>query len=176
MRLFKGAGVGTHWHTNDPRTNGGFFCAPGRPPSAVAVVTHIGGISHPSPYLSFSTSYAVAYAYAMMGPTVATAANQGRIYEIDPSALPLVHPVEAIARLTNSWHHDGDQTLVLGVADPTGLGHHLTTHPQRPPGSLARPASVSDELVALVNSVRDAEVLVQGPVAPNCIVNTHLVP
>lgn len=176
LTLFKGAGVGTHWHKNDPRTCGGFFCAPGRAHSVSAIVAHINGLSHPSPYLSFSRSYAVPHAYAMTGTSLASAAQPAWIYEIDPTPLNLLDPVEEIGKAKLAWHHDGGPTLILGIADPTGQGQHLKAHPPRPAGTLGRPPQVNDELIALVNAIRDAEVLVHGAVPPACIVKVHQVP
>ena len=118
--LFKGAGPGTFWHINDARLTG-FTCAANRPPTKNAVVGHIAAYSHPSPFLSFSTSFAVARQYALMGPSgEATHANPGYVYEIDPSAvaasLTVYDPIEEIVKGGLIQGHNGDQNLIVGVA------------------------------------------------------------
>jgi hypothetical protein len=176
--LYKGAGPGTHWWTNDPRTCGGFFCPPGHPASPTAVTSHITVASHPSPYLSFTTSYAVAVEYALVGPSgSATVANPGYVYVVDPSVAPLtiVDPVLEIAtgqQTASRWstEHDGGPDLVLGIAARGIHGAALIHPPRRRGTSLPRPPSVSNELNALIFSLRDAEILIAGPVPPACVI------
>lgn len=176
--LYKGAGPGTHWWTTDARTAGGFFCPPGRPPSASAVASHITVGSHPSPYLSFTTSFAIALEYALSGPGgAATSTTPGYVYVLDTtlSPLTLVDPVHEIAmghQVAGRWstEHDGGPDLVLGIAAPGLHPSALTGAPRRRGGSLSRPPSVTTELNALIFSLRDAEVLISGTVPPSCLV------
>src|SRR5262249_23673652 len=62
--------------------------------NAAAIASHITSFSHPSPYLSFSASPAIARRYALPRGTV-----KGRIFEIDTTviSLTLVDPVQEIA-------------------------------------------------------------------------------
>ncbi len=188
-RLFKGAGPGTYWWTNNAQLVGGFSSPPGRPRNAAAVVNHIVVSSHPSPYVSFTASYAVAFEYALSGPAgVATSANPGYVYEIDtsiltgPSTLTLIDPVRKVASAHNvalngtiPTHHDGGPDLILGIANRTLHGHLLTTPPRRLGATPPRGPVVTDDLNALVFALRDAEVLAAGGVPPACIVNRHAV-
>jgi hypothetical protein len=181
--FYKGAGPGTYWWLTDPRTAGGFVCPPGRPASAEAVVSHITVSSHPSPYLSFTAPFAVAAEYAQIGPRgPATSTMPGYVYEIDTSiiSLPLVDPVAEISSAHSvtgvghlPTHHDGGSELILGIAAPSIHGPALAAHPRRPGTSLARPATVTPELNALVFALRDAEVLVHGALPPACVVHRH---
>lgn len=181
--LYKGAGPGTHWWTTDARTAGGFSCPPGRPASPSAVASHITVGSHPSPYLSFTTSYAVAVEYARSGPGgAATSTSPGYVYVLDTSlaSLSLIDPVHEIAvghRLVGRWstEHDGGPDLVLGIAAPSVHPSVLTGSPRRRGASLPRPPSVTTELNALIFSLRDAEVLVSGTVPPGCLVGRDAV-
>ena len=65
--FYRGAGVGTHWHTNDPRLSGRGFTAwaPGLQNTPDRVIQHVyQGLTH-SPYVSLSLSYPVALNYAL---------------------------------------------------------------------------------------------------------------
>jgi hypothetical protein len=176
MRLFKGAAPGTHWARNDARATG-FHSAPGLPPSPGAAARHIAIAPNPSPWVSFTSSYAIACDYAAPG---ATAASPGFVYEIDPSratkAVPLrlFDPISIIARLGLHHDHNGGQDLILGVAAPSLHGSVLTGTPLQ----LVRPpigARYSEEFQALVFALRDAEILAQV-VPQSCIVARHQIP
>ncbi len=161
--LFKGASLGTHWHVNDARTTG-FTSAAHRPHSPNAVITHISAYSYPSPYISLTTSFAVARQYALSGPGgIASPQNPGYVYEIDLSAstaaLRIFNPLEEISTSIGLAHeHNGDQSLILGVASSTHKSV-LTTPVHQVGGQMALP-NVSHDLKALVNALRDAEILI----------------
>lgn len=176
--LYKGAGPGSHWHVNQPSSRSGFSIglAPGGPN---AILRHITRYSAPSPYLSFTTSFAIARHYALSGPAgVASATAPGFVYEVDLSALSvapkLVDPVAEIAALGNgffSHKHDGSPNLILEVATgKLALGQISQAHQT---GGLFLTPSVSQELNALIFAIRDAEVLVAGNVLAGAVVNVH---
>jgi urease beta subunit len=174
--LFKGAAPGTHWHANDARLSG-FMAAANRPHTTNAVLGHITHYSHPSPYISLSFSFAVARGYALDGPTgTATATNPGYVYEVDLSASvggpPPLDTLLEIAKAGHVHKHNGDQRLLLGIADPAS-GPALLTAVPLPGGRTATP-TVSQALQALVLAARDAEVLLSS-VSAGCVVQRHSV-
>ena len=175
--LFKGAAPGTHWHANDARLSG-FTAAATRPHTTNAVLGHITHYSHPSPYISFSFSFAVARGYALDGPTsTADATNPGYVYEVDLSIVanlpsPPLDTLLEIARAGHVHEHNGGQDLLLGIADP-GSGAALTTAVPLPGGRTATP-TVSQALRALVFAARDAEVLLTL-VPAGCVIQRHSV-
>jgi len=173
--LFKGAAPGTHWHQTDARICG-FTAAANRPHTTNAVLGHVTNYSHPSPYLSLSFSFAVARQYALRGPLgVARAATPGFVYEVDLSTI--ADPPRAfdtlveIAKVGNANEHNGDQGLLLGVADGATHGSVLTTPIPLPGGRMVQPM-VSQALRALVLATRDAEVLLAS-VPAACVVGRH---
>lgn len=186
MYLYKGAGPGTHWSATDAQTASGFVV--GHAPRNVnAIVRHIVNYSWPSPYSSFSASFAAAAAYALVGPTgKATRADPGWVYEIDVAlAIELgarfVDPAREIlvrnpyvgAPGTIATFHDGGQDLILGIADPVLHRRVLLTPPRQPgpPGQPRRlgPPVVHNELRAVIFALRDAEVLATTDVPAACI-------
>lgn len=175
MRLFKGAGPGSFWWGTDPRLNGGFSVSPGVVgPSSV--LRHITVASHPSPFVSFTMSYAVACQYAMSGPGGwASQVSPGVVYEIDTDITPLkmIDPIAGLSSKGYAHSHDGDPDLILGIASRVLHGTVLTT-PVKRIGTLPRPPSFQDDLVGLVNAIRDAEVLIEG-VPQASIVAVHKV-
>lgn len=173
--LFKGAGPGTNWWSNDARLTG-FTVAASSLPTPGAALTHITRYSHPSPYVSLSTSFAVAAHYALSGPMgAATSTTPGYVYEVDPTQASclLVDPIEVLSGQWLCHEHDGGPELILGVADPVGHKRVLTTPPRRLRPS-PHPAAISARLQALILAARDAEVLAQS-VPRARIVNRHAV-
>ena len=142
--------------------------------------------SWPSPYSSFSASYAAAAAYALAGPEgPATPARPGWVYEIDVAlAIELgarfLDPAREIlgqnpsigAPGTIPTFHDGGQDLILGIADPSPR-RVLVTPPRQPgPARHVRPGgppAVHNELRAVIFALRDAEVLATTDVPAACI-------
>lgn len=74
-----------------------------------------------------------------------------------------------------SYHHDGDMNFLLGVANPIGMGAHLTAPAKQPGGSggTRRAPNLTIELETFVRALRDAEVLVLGPVPAARVINWH---
>ena len=185
MYLYKGAGPGTHWWATDAQTAGGFVV--GHAPRNVnAILRHIVNYSWPSPYSSFSASYAAAAAYALAGPDgPATPERPGWVYEIDVAlAIELgarfLDPAREIlgqnpvigAPGTIPTFHDGGQDLILGIADPSR--RRVLVTPPRQPGPVRHvrpggPPAVHHELRAVIFALRDAEVLATTDVPAACI-------
>jgi hypothetical protein len=186
MYLYKGAGPGTHWWVTDAQTAAGFVV--GHAPRNVnAIIRHIVNYSWPSPYSSFSASFAAAAAYALVGPSgKATPEVPGWVYEIDVAlAIELgarfLDPAREIlaqnppigAPGTIPTFHDGGQDLILGIAVPSLHRKVLLTPPRQPgPVRYVRPGGppvVHNELRAVIFALRDAEVLATTDVPAACI-------
>ena len=98
--FYKGAGVGNHWHTNDPRHSGFTARSPSVAPSSDRILTHIAEATTTTPYISLTKSYGVALGYALSARTTSTttAVQPGYVWEIQlneplPSNLKLIDPV-----------------------------------------------------------------------------------
>jgi hypothetical protein len=179
MALFyKGVGVGTFLHANDPRLHGMPPRAAGIPHGSTMVMHHITRGTTINPYVSLTRSYGVAEMYAREAsfpfPTLAMPAY---VYEINipdpvPTGFFLLDPVKEIAATlpspvtSLSYFHDGDKDFILGVASPTLMATHLHAPIRQPPGSSGAPraAILTLELETLVCALRDAETLVLGTV------------
>lgn len=164
--LFKGAGPGTHWHQKDARLTG--FSSPKHlAGSANYVLSHITAYSQLSPFTSFTTSYAIARRYACSGPAgQASATNPGYVYTVDlrqlgrAHAVKLLDPVEALAQgLNGNWvhGHNADVDLLLDLV--RGRSPSATTRGRL---GVSSNLHLPPELAALVNAIRDAEILVEG--------------
>lgn len=183
--FFRGDGPGSHWHVNDPRLSGFIPHFPGALPSDSRLLTHIACASTRSPYISFSRSFGVAQAYALVGPGgMATRSTPGYVWEIeisDDKGCRVLDPVVEIARALPhpceelSYQHDGSPRFLLGIVDPIHLGHATREWRVRPPGSggTLRTPNLSVPLEAMVRALRDAEVLVQGNVPAAFVRNRH---
>ena len=186
--FYRGAGIGTYWYNNDARLSG--FS----PKSTVAadpslLMSHIAGGNPTSPYISLTRSWGVAWIYAVIGKTIATAANPAYVYELRiddplPAGLQLIDPIQELSTalpgpLQNPFYqHYGFPTFLLGVVDPRGQGHHLTAlRPQPPPGGATpRTPNLTAELETLVRTLRDAEILAIGNIPASCVIQRHVVP
>jgi hypothetical protein len=176
--LYKGSGPGSHWAVNDARVTG-FHCFPGMAKGPGPIVQHVTVVSHPSPYVSLTASYAVAHQYAQVGVGgTATKANPGYVYQIDPGqdpALVLVDPIAALASSTHWLHdHNGGQDLILAIAAPAQFPAVLTTPPKQL-AALPRPPQFSSEMQTVVFALRDAEILAEV-VPRSCVLSRTAVP
>jgi len=138
-----------------------------------------------SPYISFTRSYGVARAYAIVGSKrFATTSDPGYVFEIEISedaGCRVLDPVREIAqKLPMPWQspnyqHDGEQGFLLGVVDPVKMKSHLQEYCLFPPGSAATPRTphLSEELEGLVRALRDSEVLVEGNVPASLLRNCY---
>jgi hypothetical protein len=186
-RFFKGVGVGTHWHDNDPRTTGGFLArSPGGPAGTDTVIYHIAKGTTTTPYISLTRSYGVAEDYARQASRIKpTRTRPSYVFEIEighspPAGLRVEDPIKVLSQVidplaTIAYYHDGDTKFLLGVVDSSTMVHHLTA-PMRAPANTAttpRPANLQPSLEAMVRALRDAEVLALGAIPAACIVCRH---
>jgi hypothetical protein len=183
--FYKGVGVGTFLHATDLRTTG---IAPARPTlsfSLSAAMLHVSSGVVMSPCISVTRSYAVAEDYARYaGLTAPTLAKPAHVYVIEipdplPTGIAIHDPVEYVAShnrnplASPSYHHNGDAKFLLAVVDPASHLGRLTTPPARPPGMAGGVPSgpiVTSELHTMVNSLRDAEILIVGIVHPAWVI------
>lgn len=106
--------------------------------------------------------------------------NPGYVYEVDLAACTggystfnavIFNPLKELANLGISHEHNGDQALIVGVARGSPHDPVFVTSIPQVGGGMTLP-SVTNELKALVYSLRDAEVLItQVPSA--CVVARH---
>jgi hypothetical protein len=194
--FWRGAPIGSYWHTNDARLTGFTPRFPSMPPTVNRVVQHIAMGTASSPFVSLSRSYAVAWAYAVLfSGGRATSSNPAYVYEVEidpplPRGLALLDPVQEIASVAHNplrgcpYHHDGLPSFLLGVVGSGmghyGMGHYLGQLPPCPPvgGATLRsyPANLTDELKTLVCALRDAEVLAVGTIPRTWITQRYDVP
>jgi len=184
MALFyKGVGVGTHLHANDPRTIGMSSRASFMANNIDATMRHVARGTTVSPYVSLTRSYGVAEMYAREASlTFPTTAVPAYVFEVNipepaPAGLILIDPVKVVAaalplpETSLSYFHDGDKDFILGVASPHLMAPHLHAPIRVPPGSggASRAANLTLQLETLVCALRDAEILVLGTVPSSLI-------
>jgi hypothetical protein len=185
--FYRGAGVGTYWHGTDARLNGftPHFAGAGR--TIASLMNHIKNGTTTSPYVSLTRSYSVAWCYAMYsGYAVSTMANPAFVYEVEindplPAGLVVLDPVYEIASSVSSplasvsYQHDGLPDFLIGVVDPTAMGHLLATPIKHPPpgGATNRAAKLTAELETLVRALRDAEILAVGTIPAACVTQKY---
>ena len=177
--FYKGAGPGTYWNVHDATVVGFTAHSPALSTSPSRVVRHITGGSTHSPYTSLTSSYAVAWDYAVYAGSltvVATKANPGYVYVIDlpdppPPGLVLLDPVvEVSVRLPPpgglvSYQHDGSPQFLIGVVSPRRHRRYLTSPcVKAPPAAPGPPSTPSPILEAMVSALRDAEILAMGSI------------
>ncbi|WP_348751651.1 hypothetical protein [uncultured Aquincola sp.] len=173
--LYKGAGPGSHWHVHDARLTG-FSPSATAPPTPAGVVRHIAQGSLVSPYISFTTSFAVARQYALVGVGgVASSASPGYVYEVDVSQMGVpftfVNPLERLIAGSNGRYcheHNGTGALLAEIA--AGM---LSWSAAMQSGMQYVTPTVTPELRALVFAVRDAEVLSDRSVPAAAIFRRH---
>ena len=175
--FYRGSGIGTYWHINDPIQSGFTARSPEMTPTTTRLMLHIARSTVNSPFISITRSYAVAWRYAMSSSTrVPTANNPAYVHEIEiqeplPQELEILDPVIEIAQtlptpidLGPPYQHDGFPDFLLGIVEPRSMGHYLEQHAMQPPSSegTPRPPNLSIELESLVRTLRDAEILAYG--------------
>jgi hypothetical protein len=190
--FYKGAGVGTHWHVNDSRQIGFTARSPQTTPTTDTLIEHIATSTANSPYISLTRSYAVAWHYAMWGGTtgiIPTRNNSSYVYEVEIDSslstdLKLFDPIKEVAislqdpadvdvqKEFSFYQHNGLPNFILGVVDPQNmLDFQVGRRPQPPgPGEPCLP-NLTPQLGALVNTLRDAEILVHGHIPQSCVKN-----
>jgi hypothetical protein len=184
--FYRGAGPGTYWAVNDARLRGFVPQQPGAAPNITRLMSHIRLGTTTSPYISLTRSFGVARDYARAGTTgTADPSNPGYVYEIEladplPTGLQILDPIQEIAHALDSplttptYHHDGDQSFVLGVIDPINNPHLLAAPIYTPlTGATSRSANLSEHLETLLRVLRDAEILAVGNIPAVCVVDRH---
>jgi hypothetical protein len=184
--FYRGAGVGTWWHTSDARLAGFTPHSPGASFTSDALINHIACATITSPFVSLTKSYGVAKDYALNASRIAPdSKNPAYVYKIEiddalkyPS-MTLIDPIKAVAQNLPDpcdkimYQHDGVPRFLLGVIDPKGPNAtHLTTLVEQPPGGAGTPraANLTPQLEALIRALRDAEILACGTVPKQCII------
>jgi hypothetical protein len=176
--FYRGAGLDTYWHTHDARIQGFVAQYPGAGLSLNRILHHIARGTTASAVISLTRSFGIAVAYALAGKRLPNAIRPAYVYEVeieenDRHGTRLIDPVVEIAKSlgspydARSYHHDGDSTFLLGIADPVRHETELNQpvkHP--PPGTgVRRTPLLHIELEALVRALRDSEILAFGAVA-----------
>jgi hypothetical protein len=173
--LYRGAGVGTYWHTNDPRHTGLTSTAPGVLNTPDRIIQHVYNGLTRSPYVSLSLSYPVALSYALeMGTMQPTIHNPAYVWEIeikDTHGVTLIDPVKEMAAGApgpldpHPYQHNGDPNVLLGVVWSAVAPILLSRPVALPPGaatSATHTLNVSKYVWGLVAALRDAEILAVG--------------
>jgi len=184
--FYRGAGIGTYWHTNDA-TKTGFTPKSTAAAQPALLMGHIARGSVTSPYISLTSSWGVALSYAVGGGRVLPSRTRpAYVYELSintplPAGLQLIDPVKELAKHLNgpfhnpTYQHDGLPEFLLGVVHPRSQAHMLSAHYPQPPGSggTPRPPNLSMELETLVRALRDSEILAIGNIPSTLIVRKH---
>ena len=183
---YRGAGLGTHWHKNDSRRVGFTARSPEAIPTMEALITHVAAGTKDSPYISLTCSYGVAWDYAVKGALPPTSDSPAYVYEIEiadafASGLILHDPVKELLPTLRSvidtnfqgdvpfYQHNGTQEFLIEVANPTILVLPEGRHPQPPGPGEPCAANLTPPFRTLVNSLRDAEILVYGDIPQHCV-------
>ena len=150
--FYRGAGIGTYWHLNNPMEQGFIARSLGMEPTASRLMDHIARSTVNSPFISLTRSYAVAWHYAMLGSErIPTLWDSAYVHEIEiqeplPPGLHLLDPIIEVTQVLPSpislgppYQHDGLPDFLLGVVDPGRMGHFLAQHAMQPPSSEGTP-------------------------------------
>lgn len=195
--FYRGAGRGTHWHTNDARNSASGFqpIQSGITSTVDRIIRHIARGDTNSPYVSITSSFAIAYFYAMYcGKQRPDRSNHAFVYEIEirdlvGASFRMIDPVVELSNVVPNLpdpprhHHEGNFQLLHGV-----IGWHWLYRrhrnqnillPPNPPNS-GRPSTgtsvnVLPELHAAGRALRDAEILIYGGLPSAYIIAKHAV-
>ena len=166
--FYKGAAIGTHWHTHDSRRVGFTARFPSTHLETEIFIDHIVANIPNSPYISLTRSYAVAWHYAVFnGKQEPGPGKPTYIYEIEiddslPHGLNLLDPVKEVVHIL-------PQPL-RGIVNLEYMADILDNPVSQLPNSSSRfSPDVERQLIALVFAERDAEVLVHGYIPPFCV-------
>lgn len=179
---YKGAALGSHWHSQDARLTGLYATSPGTGTAVFtgSTINHVLNNSVSSPFLSLSKSYEIALDYALLTGVAAqipTPSNPAFVYEIDldeplPNGVSLIDPVRLIVSSSMTpgyYHHDGGPDFLLGIVDESNYSSILRRMRVTPNGSDIVSPTLTRELKTVVRVLRDAEVLATGIIPANCI-------
>ena len=179
---YRGAGLGTYWHTNNAMQEGFTPQSPQLNHTPSLLINHIARGTVTSPYISLTQSYGVAWDYAVtFSRARPTQQNPAYVYQVEindppPKGPHLLDPVKEIAASAPSppaaipYHHDGLPSFLLGVVSSSTMRLHLNRPIKQPPGGgTLRSANLTLELEAIVRALRDAELLVVGDIPDSCV-------
>ena len=114
--FYRGAGIDTYWHRNNPVERGFIARSPEMEPTTTRLMDHIARSTVNSPFISLTCSYGVAWHYAMSSSTRApTSREPAYVHEIEiqeplPYGLKLLDPIKEVA-----------QTLTLPIDPGTAI-------------------------------------------------------
>ena len=182
--FYRGAGIGTYWHSHDARQTGFIARAPQMQPTPDRLMLHIARGTVNSPFISLTHSYGIALNYAnFFGTEIPTPQHPAYVYEIEinepiPSDLQLLDPIKEVAPIlplplgiNPPYQHDGGPAFLLGVVDPVNMREFLIQQSPQPPASAGTPRTpnLSIALETLVRTLRDAEILAKGTIPAHCV-------
>lgn len=180
---YRGAGIGTYWHTRDAEISGLIAASGGATSGPKEIFNHIvNQLVQTSPYISLTRSWEVAESYARYnGYALPSPSVPAYVYEIELDAhmVTLIDPVKELALVLASpfdrlfYQHDGGQDVLLGLVDPLRFGHILS-RPIRTPGpATPRGPTISDDLHTVIRALRDSEVFALTFIPHSCITHKH---
>ena len=186
--FYRGAGIGTYWHLNNPLERGFIARSPGMESTTTRLMDHIARSTVNSPFISVTRSYGVAWHYAMSSSTrPPTSSQPAYVHEIEiqeplPLGLKLLDPVKEVVQTLTlptepglpPYQHDGLPSFLIGIVDPGNMGHFLAQRAMQPPTSEGTPRTpnLTIELETLVRALRDSEILVHGIIPATCVKNS----
>ena len=103
--FYKGAEIGTHWHTHDSRRVGFTARSPAPNPDTKGLIEHIATGTANSPYVSLTRSYTVAWHYAVFsskqepGPDKPAYVDEIEIDDSLPHGLNLLDPAKEVVHI-----------------------------------------------------------------------------
>jgi hypothetical protein len=162
--------MGTYYHERDACREGFVARMPVAEATSDLMIAHVARGTTRSPYISLTRSFGVAKSYALVNRMPHMRQKKGLVYMIEldkRSDVELLDPVKQMARLLGnpcddpSYHHDGHQGFLLGVADPVRHWVERSREIAQPPPAegTPRPANLHPHFEAMVRSLRDSEIL-----------------
>lgn len=180
--FYKGAPVGTHWHSHDAKRTG--FRSRRQVANAdrsntQRLMEHIARGTTTSPFISLTRSYEVALTYAQIWQRPPEIGESGFIYEIEiveGGGVELIDPVKAVSAILPepfdvAYQHDGPPDFLIGVVAPARFSEYWERDYAQPTGNhgTRRPPQLSIQLETLVRALRDAEILAVGQIPASCV-------
>jgi hypothetical protein len=101
--FYRGAAIGTYWHSHDARKVGFTPQSPGMQANTNRLANHIVRGTVASPFISLTRSYGVAWSYAVfLSRTQPRRSQPAYVYEIEiddppPLGLQLLDPIKEVA-------------------------------------------------------------------------------
>jgi hypothetical protein len=168
--FYRGAAVGTYYHERDARLEGFVAHMAVSDTTREQLIGHVALGTTNSPFVSLTRSFGVAKGYALLNRKPYSTPKRGFVYvlELDKrSKIELIDPIKAVSRWLGSpyddpsYHHDGRQDFILGVADPIRNRVEKDRRIDQPPPGQGTPrtAHLHKHFETLVRSLRDSEIL-----------------